>query len=316
MFVSAQPLLTNSKEKDLKANGYGGEGSFLEETEDVVAILVALKSHSIAFDLDRKRHLESENSDSTLKKKHSTGDKPSDEDHDSEDVWDEESEDENSEEWLDNLGDKKNLLGDATESSSKNDPSPRKKAPSGTACEKHKRWKKRCPEDCPNRKQPKKGARPQFTKSWSDGELKRCFELLVEADDADTGINEFDFKMNLDKALKLLIKKLQTGGPKFAKPKNKQEHKNFLSHATRYLRSEEIPSPVVEDIKRRWLETHQLVPSRQKSADFSKTMRDSSMSPPLSGSEGDSKYALNSPSEDGDEEDQERKPKIPRASLY
>jgi len=29
---------------------------------------------------------------------------------------------------------------------------PRKKAPSGTACEKHKRWKKRCPEDCPMRK--------------------------------------------------------------------------------------------------------------------------------------------------------------------
>jgi len=30
---------------------------------------------------------------------------------------------------------------------------PRKKAPSGSACEKHKRWKKRCPEDCPMRKQ-------------------------------------------------------------------------------------------------------------------------------------------------------------------
>jgi len=29
---------------------------------------------------------------------------------------------------------------------------PRKKAPSGTACEKHKRWKKRCPDDCPMRK--------------------------------------------------------------------------------------------------------------------------------------------------------------------
>ena len=33
---------------------------------------------------------------------------------------------------------------------------PRKKAPSGTACEKHKRWKKRCPEDCPMRKQKSK----------------------------------------------------------------------------------------------------------------------------------------------------------------
>lgn len=33
---------------------------------------------------------------------------------------------------------------------------PRKKAPSGTACEKHKRWKKRCPEDCPMRKSKKR----------------------------------------------------------------------------------------------------------------------------------------------------------------
>jgi len=33
---------------------------------------------------------------------------------------------------------------------------PRKKAPSGSACEKHKRWKKRCPEDCPMRKQKSK----------------------------------------------------------------------------------------------------------------------------------------------------------------
>jgi len=28
----------------------------------------------------------------------------------------------------------------------------RKKAPSGSACDKHKRWKKRCPDDCPMRK--------------------------------------------------------------------------------------------------------------------------------------------------------------------
>lgn len=33
---------------------------------------------------------------------------------------------------------------------------PRKKAPSGSACEKHKRWKKRCPEDCPMRKKNRK----------------------------------------------------------------------------------------------------------------------------------------------------------------
>jgi len=41
---------------------------------------------------------------------------------------------------------------------------PRKKAPSGTACEKHKRWKKRCPEDCPMRKQKSKKLSPTLSR--------------------------------------------------------------------------------------------------------------------------------------------------------
>lgn len=36
------------------------------------------------------------------------------------------------------------------------DNSGRRKAPSGTACERHKRWKKRCPDDCPFRSQKQK----------------------------------------------------------------------------------------------------------------------------------------------------------------
>jgi len=36
------------------------------------------------------------------------------------------------------------------------DNSGRKKAPSGTACDRHKRWKKRCPDDCPFRSQRQK----------------------------------------------------------------------------------------------------------------------------------------------------------------
>jgi len=49
--------------------------------------------------------------------------------------------------------------------------SSRKKAPSGSACEKHKRWKKRCPDNCPMRKQ----------KSLRDGEKSyptKYFEMV------------------------------------------------------------------------------------------------------------------------------------------
>jgi len=41
----------------------------------------------------------------------------------------------------------------------------RKKAPSGSACEKHKKWKKRCPDDCPMRK-------PKFKRATSTNLLK------------------------------------------------------------------------------------------------------------------------------------------------
>jgi hypothetical protein len=41
-----------------------------------------------------------------------------------------------------------NFISQTVISSSKS----RKKAPSGSACEKHKRWKKRCPDNCPMRK--------------------------------------------------------------------------------------------------------------------------------------------------------------------
>lgn len=309
MFVAAQPLFTNSKEKELKAGTFTNDGSFMEETEDVVAILVALKTSSIAFDADRKRPLENVKSEPQLKKKASTGEKPSDEDHDSEDAWDEESEDENSEEWLDNGIDKRNIVGDGAEVASKNDPSPRKKAPSGTACEKHKRWKKRCPEDCPNRKQPKKGARPQPTKSWGDQELKKLADLMMEADGLEPENTDFDFKTTLERALKLLTKKLQTGGPKFGKPKNKPEHKSIISLFTRYLRSEDIPSLVVEDVKRRWLEVHELIPSKSRPMDYFKGLRDSSMSPPLSGSEGDKSAATSPGPSVGDDEEYSRKSK-------
>eukprot|EP01119_Soliformovum_irregulare_P013787 TRINITY_DN3707_c0_g1_i1.p1 TRINITY_DN3707_c0_g1~~TRINITY_DN3707_c0_g1_i1.p1 ORF type:complete len:331 (+),score=86.59 TRINITY_DN3707_c0_g1_i1:261-1253(+) len=46
----------------------------------------------------------------------------------------------------------------------------RRKAPSGTACEKHKKWKKRCPADCPNRKRahvPKSNSSPPSGKKSS-----------------------------------------------------------------------------------------------------------------------------------------------------
>jgi len=49
---------------------------------------------------------------------------------------------EDDDEWMEGRGDYLSELGKAM----------RKKAPSGSACEKHKRWKKRCPDNCPMRK--------------------------------------------------------------------------------------------------------------------------------------------------------------------
>jgi len=54
----------------------------------------------------------------------------------------------------------------------------RKKAPSGSACEKHKRWKKRCPDDCPMRKATKSHLdQPNYFEmvQWSLIELKEDY---------------------------------------------------------------------------------------------------------------------------------------------
>jgi len=59
----------------------------------------------------------------------------------------------------------------------------RKKAPSGSACEKHKRWKKRCPDDCPMRKAKRKdGPNTNYYEmiQWSLIELKEDYSDLEE----------------------------------------------------------------------------------------------------------------------------------------
>jgi hypothetical protein len=75
----------------------------------------------------------------------------------------------------------------------------RKKAPSGSACEKHKRWKKRCPDDCPLRKSkrrsspkehflchndsfefPKDGASQENTKlRWTKDQMEQVMSVSV-----------------------------------------------------------------------------------------------------------------------------------------
>jgi hypothetical protein len=58
----------------------------------------------------------------------------------------------------------------------------RKKAPSGSACEKHKRWKKRCPDDCPMRtqKQPRRRrtSKPNSNNSNLHDSFRTSFEDL------------------------------------------------------------------------------------------------------------------------------------------
>jgi len=59
----------------------------------------------------------------------------------------------------------------------------RKKAPSGSACEKHKRWKKRCPDDCPMRtsKQARRRSKPkQNAIAQGAGDVKVDSPLLEE----------------------------------------------------------------------------------------------------------------------------------------
>lgn len=61
---------------------------------------------------------------------------------------DEFMEDVEDDEWIETL----RISSQFTRRISANEVLKRKKAPSGSACEKHKRWKKRCPDDCPLRK--------------------------------------------------------------------------------------------------------------------------------------------------------------------
>lgn len=70
--------------------------------------------------------------------------KESEHHNDDDDYYQEEDDDD---EWMEN---RNNVIG--VPRSEVGPRIPRKKAPSGTACEKHKRWKKRCPDDCPMRK--------------------------------------------------------------------------------------------------------------------------------------------------------------------
>jgi len=53
---------------------------------------------------------------------------------------------------------------------------PRKKAPSGAACEKHKRWKKRCPDDCPFRSPKFRSARQNQDSSDDDFEYSSVYD--------------------------------------------------------------------------------------------------------------------------------------------
>jgi len=104
---------------------------------------------------ETSRHSDDDNNDEEYKEP--------EQHNDDDDYYQEEDDDD---EWMEN---RNNPLGVRTEAGPR---IPRKKAPSGTACEKHKRWKKRCPDDCPMRK----------AKSRRSGKMTRSQSMELKYD--------------------------------------------------------------------------------------------------------------------------------------
>lgn len=139
-----------------------------ETVEDFAQILLAIKSsasdvdHSTISSHDVQENRTTKKSKNTRKNKEEWfqgGDSSNVEDEDEEETYFTDEEDdlyidsEEDEDWMETFSEKTVSTGDwTTHSSSTGSRGKRKKAPSGSACEKHKRWKKRCPDDCPMRK--------------------------------------------------------------------------------------------------------------------------------------------------------------------
>jgi len=85
-----------------------------------------------------------------------------------------------------------------------NSSSQRKKAASGSACEKHKRWKKRCPEDCPMRRRRSiPGPLPQTVNEDQHSELRDQKDQIARL--MDESIKYIDAN-DLEKSAKSIVK--------------------------------------------------------------------------------------------------------------
>jgi len=100
----------------------------------------------------------------------------------------------------------------------------RKKAPSGSACDKHKRWKKRCPEDCPMRRRKSSSFYLQNGIKEEEGKLIRDQKDQI-ARLMDESIKYID-SHDLEKSAKSLVKivsllELNTPTHSFVEPLSK-----------------------------------------------------------------------------------------------
>jgi len=118
----------------------------------------------------------------------------------------------------------------------------RKKAPSGSACEKHKRWKKRCPEDCPLRKPKWRFFLPSHShhshsddsSRWKREEVDRIVELLTSSrfDDWATSSRK------LNSVLSCCRRKMSNSSFSAPKPQNRAEYISLIRSIILQLRKE------------------------------------------------------------------------------
>jgi len=175
--------LNNNEEKDERINLglVTATGNVTLFEDEVPFLLIAMRDRGIQrqyIDSSKKRYthdivpqkpclLSSKNFQRESKNKSTLS---TDEEFRLESEWDENGEnfDEDDDEWIESH----RFCGPISQTPTDSPHLPRKKAPSGSACEKHKRWKKRCPDDCPmrktkNRKKPGQRSDSESTEQFS-----------------------------------------------------------------------------------------------------------------------------------------------------
>lgn len=128
----------------------------------------------------------------------------------------------------------------------------RKKAPSGSVCEKHKRWKKRCPEWCPLREKKIQGITNELPTD-SINKLKWNKEEVIEFVNVIGSSQNSSCEFQWNNGLKSLSTLLLSNIHNLFKPTNKIEFMNILRWSLNQLKKEGISTHILEEMERRGL---------------------------------------------------------------